>query len=121
MAAGDGALRMDVTGPTWLMRKSSTSAPLGSTAWARTPAGALVTSANVIHGRYVRASARYTVTDKHVIWQRGRLRRSIERDAISYAVIRWNPRVPGVGGFAKLEEMTIDDFWVEAVMMLRLS
>ena len=40
VAAGDGALRMDVTGPTWLMRKSSTSAPLGSTAWARTPAGA---------------------------------------------------------------------------------
>ena len=29
VAAGDGALRMDVTGPTWLMRKSSTSAPLG--------------------------------------------------------------------------------------------
>ena len=46
---------------------------------------------------WFRASARYTVTDKHVIWQRGRLRRTIERDAISYAVIRWNPSVPGVG------------------------
>lgn len=46
---------------------------------------------------WFRATARYTVTDKHVIWQRGRLRRTIERDAISYAVIRWNPRVPGVG------------------------
>src|SRR4051794_5436111 len=46
---------------------------------------------------WFRASAKYTVTDKHVIWQRGRLRRTIERDAISYAVIRWNKSVPGVG------------------------
>src|SRR4051812_31108761 len=46
---------------------------------------------------WFRASAKYTVTDKHVIWQRGRLRRTIERDAITYAVIRWNKSVPGVG------------------------
>ncbi len=46
---------------------------------------------------WFRASVTYTVTDKHVIWQRGRLRRSIERDAISYAVIRWNTRAAGVG------------------------
>lgn len=38
---------------------------------------------------WFRSSVRYIVTEKHVIWQRGRLRRSIERDAISYAVIRW--------------------------------
>lgn len=46
---------------------------------------------------WFRASARYVVTDRHVIWQRGRLRRSIEREAISYAVIRWNESAPGVG------------------------
>ena len=46
---------------------------------------------------WFRASARYVVTEKHVIWQRGRLRRTIERDAISYAVIRWNKSMPGVG------------------------
>jgi hypothetical protein len=46
---------------------------------------------------WFRASARYVVTERHVIWQRGRLRRSIERAAISYAVIRWNTREPGVG------------------------
>jgi hypothetical protein len=46
---------------------------------------------------WFRSSARYVVTEKHVIWQRGRLRRTIERDAISYAIIRWNPSVPGVG------------------------
>jgi hypothetical protein len=44
---------------------------------------------------WFRASARYVVTEKHVIWQRGRLRRSIERAAISYAIIRWTS--PGVG------------------------
>ncbi len=46
---------------------------------------------------WFRSSAEYVVTDKHVIWQRGRLRRSIDRSAISYAVIRWSPSTPGVG------------------------
>jgi hypothetical protein len=46
---------------------------------------------------WFRSSVRYVITDKHVIWQRGRLRRSIDRDAISYAIIRWNPSSPGVG------------------------
>jgi hypothetical protein len=44
-----------------------------------------------------RARVEYLVTDKHVIWRRGPIRRSIERRAISYALIRWNPRVSGVG------------------------
>lgn len=32
----------------------------------------------------------YFVTDKHVIWRCGRLRRTISRDAISYALVRWH-------------------------------
>jgi hypothetical protein len=32
-----------------------------------------------------------------VIWRRGRLKRSIERRAISFARIHWHPKVPGVG------------------------
>jgi hypothetical protein len=44
---------------------------------------------------WFRSSARYAVTERHVIWQRGRLRRSIARDAISYAVIRW--KTPDIG------------------------
>jgi hypothetical protein len=44
---------------------------------------------------WFRSSVRYIVTTHHVIWQRGRLRRSIDRDAISYAIIRWSS--PGVG------------------------
>jgi hypothetical protein len=39
----------------------------------------------------------YIVTDKHVIWRRGRLRRTIDKGSISYALIRWNPRMPSVG------------------------
>ena len=40
VAAGEGALRIAVTGPIRWMRKSSTSDPSGSTACARTPASA---------------------------------------------------------------------------------
>jgi hypothetical protein len=46
---------------------------------------------------WFRSSVRYVVTDRHVIWQRGRLRRTIDRDAISYAIIRWSAGAPGVG------------------------
>jgi hypothetical protein len=44
-----------------------------------------------------RSGVEYVVTDGHVIWRRGRIRRSIDRNAVSYALIRWNPSVPGVG------------------------
>jgi hypothetical protein len=39
-----------------------------------------------------RAEVEYLVTDRHVIWRRGRIRRSIDIKQISYALIRWNPR-----------------------------
>jgi hypothetical protein len=44
-----------------------------------------------------RAGVQYLVTESHVIWQRGRIRRTIDRNAVSYALIRWNPNAPGVG------------------------
>jgi hypothetical protein len=44
-----------------------------------------------------RAGVEYLVTESHVIWQRGRIRRSIDRNAVSYALIQWNPSAPGVG------------------------
>ncbi len=37
------------------------------------------------------------LTSRHVIWRRGRLRRSIDRRAISFARIHWHPKVAGVG------------------------
>ena len=44
-----------------------------------------------------RGGVEYFITEKHIIWKRGRLRRTMDRSAISYAVIRWNPREPDVG------------------------
>jgi hypothetical protein len=39
----------------------------------------------------------YLITDRHVIWKRGGVRRMIERNAISYGRIRWHATEPGVG------------------------
>jgi len=44
-----------------------------------------------------RSEVEYLVTDKHVIWRRGRLRRSMETRGISYALIRWNPNDSSTG------------------------
>ncbi len=43
------------------------------------------------------AGARYMVTRRSVIWQRGPFRRTLDRAAISYARIIWNGRAPHVG------------------------
>jgi hypothetical protein len=37
-----------------------------------------------------RSQLEYVVTDRHVIWRRGRIRRSIEISQISYALVRWS-------------------------------
>ncbi|MEZ4374919.1 MAG: hypothetical protein R3B07_29175 [Polyangiaceae bacterium] len=47
--------------------------------------------------RWWLSQMRYTVTESHVIWQRGRFRRTIETRSISFARIFWDPRQPGVG------------------------
>ena len=44
-----------------------------------------------------RSEVEYVVTDKHVMWKRGRIRRTIDRGAISYARIHWHPSIPGLG------------------------
>lgn len=47
--------------------------------------------------RLWRSGVEYVVTDRHVIWRRGPIRRSIDRDSVSYALIRWSAVAPGVG------------------------
>ena len=47
--------------------------------------------------RYVLDPCEFVVTDRRVIWQRFRSTRWVERDAISFARIRWHRNVPGVG------------------------
>jgi hypothetical protein len=44
-----------------------------------------------------RSQVEYVVTERHVIWRRGRIRRSIERGQISYALVRWSARGGSVG------------------------
>jgi len=44
-----------------------------------------------------RSGIEYLVTDKHVIWRRGRIRRMIDRDAVSYALVRWSAADPTSG------------------------
>lgn len=44
-----------------------------------------------------RSQAEYLVTENHVIWRRGPIRRSIDRAQISYALIRWSASDPTLG------------------------
>jgi hypothetical protein len=44
-----------------------------------------------------RSGVRYIVTERTVIWQRGRIRRSIEIRQISYALVRWGAGDPSLG------------------------
>lgn len=47
--------------------------------------------------RWWRSRLEYSLTDRHIVVRRGKLRRSIERRAISYARIHWNAKYPGIG------------------------
>ena len=47
--------------------------------------------------RHLFDGCEFAVTDRHVIWKRGQLRRVIERRAITYGRIHWHRSVPGVG------------------------
>jgi hypothetical protein len=44
-----------------------------------------------------RSQIEYVVTERHVIWRRGRIRRSIEINQISYALVRWSAHEPSTG------------------------
>jgi len=47
--------------------------------------------------RWWRSQLEFTVTERHIVMRRGRIRRSIETREISYARIHWHPRLPGIG------------------------
>jgi hypothetical protein len=44
-----------------------------------------------------RRAVRVQLTNQHVVWRRGRLKRSIDLRTISFARIHWHPSVAGVG------------------------
>ncbi|UQA61712.1 hypothetical protein [Polyangium aurulentum] len=47
--------------------------------------------------KWWRSELEFVVTERHVVLQRGRLRRTMDRAAISFARIHWNPKNPGAG------------------------
>jgi hypothetical protein len=47
--------------------------------------------------RWWRSELEFSVTDRHVVMQRGRFRRSIMTSQISYARIHWSRKNPGIG------------------------
>ncbi|MRG94326.1 hypothetical protein [Polyangium spumosum] len=50
------------------------------------------------HGpKWWRSELEFVVTERHVILQRGRHRRMMDRSAISFARIHWDPKRPGIG------------------------
>jgi hypothetical protein len=58
---------------------------------------ALWAGAVCIAPRFLHDPCEYLVTDRRVMWRRGRVQRWIDRSAISYARIIWNRTTPGVG------------------------
>lgn len=72
---------------------------------AQSPAGSLLFAAWAVTVGFVSltvpswwsAGARYIVTERTVIWQRGPFRRTLDRAAISYARITWSSRSAHVG------------------------
>lgn len=47
--------------------------------------------------RWWRNGLTYLVTERHIVVRRGRLRRTIDRNAISFARIHWHPTLSGIG------------------------
>jgi hypothetical protein len=47
--------------------------------------------------RWWRSALVYKITDRSIIVERGKFRRTIDRATVSYARIHWSPREPGVG------------------------
>jgi len=47
--------------------------------------------------RWWRSGLEFVLTDRHVVVRRGKLRRSMDRKAISFARIHWHPTLPGIG------------------------
>lgn len=84
---------------------STASAIVVATALGSQPAGLLLFSAWMAtlavalgYGpRWWRTGLEFTLTDRHIIVRRGKLRRSMDRKAISFARIHWHPTLAGIG------------------------
>ncbi len=66
-----------------------------------------------------RAMLRYEISDEHVIWKRGPLRRIMDRKSLSYARITWHPEASGVGDLVLVRAVPTGVMW--RTLSLRLS
>ena len=57
--------------------------------------------------RWWRSGLEFTLTDRHIIVRRGKLRRSMDRKAVSFARIHWHPTLPGIGDLEVTHEATL--------------
>jgi hypothetical protein len=84
---------------------ATTSAIVVATALGVSPGGMLAFAAwmatlAIVFGygpKWWRSGLEFVLTDRHVIVRRGKLRRSMELKAISFARIHWDPAHPGIG------------------------
>ena len=53
--------------------------------------------AALIAPRYWLDACEFAISDRRIFWRRGRLRRSMDRKAVTFARIRWHRSVAGVG------------------------
>ncbi len=58
---------------------------------------AVVAIAALLLPRYLLDTCAFAITDRRVLWRRGRSVRSMERSAVTFARVRWNRSVAGVG------------------------
>jgi hypothetical protein len=58
---------------------------------------AVLAIAGLLAPRYLLDACTFAITDRRILWRRGRSVRSIDRHAITYSRIRWHRSVPGVG------------------------
>ena len=64
------------------------------------------------------AGARYTVTQRSVIWQRGPFRRTLDRAAISYARITWSEHAAHVGNLELIRAVPTGVLWRRLALRL---
>lgn len=64
------------------------------------------------------AGARYIVTQRSVIWQRGPFRRTLDRASVSYARITWSERAAHVGDLELIRAVPTGALWRRLALRL---
>lgn len=66
---------------------------------------ALFATGLALFPRLVLAGGEYVITDRRVLWARGRLRRSMDRHAVTYGRIQWHRSAAGIGSLELVRDV----------------